>query len=544
MPNDKRLDDLLARAKSDKFKQWLKDLLLRIIEPDTTIRPDIKRLAANEAAVFDLLSQAAIDIGCPQANIRRVPIRSDIDQHPAYTTPYYAGDRAGSVYAGRSNLVIRGPDPDSRAKLVINVHVDTVAPYIAARSNGDTVYGRGAVDDKGGCVAAMGALRLLHEMNQDDSIKHSTEFQFVIDEEMGGNGSLSMALETALTPEAVVVLEPTELQIHPGNRGATWYRVHLDSMESPHVSPTELAFATVLAIEEEGLRLFEESEHVLFPDKPVQTCHGMIGAVGKHPSSVCDRVDLIVCGNDESFSEKIVRRAIDAALDRYCAAYGDKVRNKRLEKHIEIEPTDNAVLVRVFGISGHMGAVRECDGAILKSAYIWDALPEGVRVDLAGKDTSETSIVIEGGQGFLPDRSLASIRDRIVKAATSGVKALVERRGSTFHTDMVSTNFDKLHNDAFACDVDSPWVQATVRAAEFAGIRVRQPLVGFRASCDARIFAGAFPDAEVITFGPGQMAHAHAADEQVNVNDIALASATLCALVLAPHQPQKDPVSF
>ena len=537
MPIDQRLADLLARAKADEFKQWLKDLLLRIMEPDTTISPDIKRLAANEAAVFDLLSQAAIDIGCPPEDIRHVPIRSNIDQHPVYTTAYYAENQAGNVYAGRSNLVIRGPGLDSCAKLVINVHIDTVSPHIAASSNGDTVLGRGAVDDKGGCVAAMGALRLLHEMNlsRGDSINYLTEFQFVIDEEMGGNGSLSMALETSTTPDAVVVLEPTELQIHPGNRGATWYHVDLDTMESPRVSPTELAFAAVLAIEEEGLRLFEESEHPLFPGKPVQTCHGMIGAVGEHPSSVCDRVDLIVRGHDDSFSETTVCRAIDAALDRYCAAYGDKVRNKRLEKHIEIEPTDAAALVHVFGISGHMGAVRECDGAILKAAYIWDALPEDVRVDLVGKDTSETSIVIEGGQGFLPDLSLATIRDRIAQAATSGVKALVERRGGVFHTDMIHTSFDKLHNDAFACDVDAPWVQATVRAAEFAGIRVRQPLVGFCASCDARIFAGAFPDADIITFGPGQMAHAHAADEQVNVNDIVLASATLAALVLAPH---------
>jgi len=529
------LADILSRAKSDEFKQWLNDLLLRIMEPDTTIGSDVERMATNEAAVFDLLSQAAMDIGCSQENIERVAIRPDIDQHPAYTTAYYSEghveDLSKDVYAGRSNLVIRVPGHGSGGKLVINVHIDTVSPHIVASSDGDVVRGRGAVDDKGGCVAAMGALRLLHEtkLSQGDSIPHSVEFQFVIDEEMGGNGSLSMTLEPSASPTAVVVLEPTELQMHPGNRGATWYRVDLDTVSAANISPTDLAFATVLAIEEEGLRIHEESGHALFPDKPVQTNHGILGPVGEHPSSVCDRVDLLVHGSEEA----VICRAIDEALEHYCGLYGDKTGDPRLEKHVEIERQEGEAVVRVFGISGHMGAVRECDGAILKAAYIWNALPEDVRVDLVDRDPSETSIVIEGGQGFLPDRSLDSILNRITKAATSGVKALVERRGTVFHEDMVRTSFDKLQNHAFACNVDGPWVQAAVRASEAAGIEVRRPLVGFRASCDARLFAGAFPDAEVITFGPGRMIHAHAADEQVNITDIAQAAATLGTWVLS-----------
>ena len=509
--HDELAAEIVLQAQSAEFQQWLTALLLRIMAIDTSIGPDVERLAASESAVFDVLSQTALSLGYSQKAIRRVPIRPEICKHPAYTVPYYAVGDAGSIYAGRSNLVIDALGGGSLETLVINAHVDTVAPHVPPTVDGHFVCGRGAVDDKGGCVAAMGALRLLQKLRPKwrDSCQNGLQLQFVIEEEMGGNGSLSLTLEPFPPLAAVVVLEPTDLQIHPGNRGAVWYRAELDTGQTPGMSAANMAFAAVLAMEKEGIRIRAESEHPLFPHKPVQTNHGILGPFGTHPSTVCDRVSILLRGVDITVGSDTIIGRIEEAIARYCAEYGDKVRDKMLPQHYTVERRGENAVVHFFGISGHMGAFAQCDSAILKAAYVGDALPRDVCVEVAAIDGPHTAIIVEGGQGFLPSHSLALIQQRMANAAISGIKRLAESRGAAFDENMARIGFDKLHNDAYAGSADAPWAKAAACAARSVGIRIREPLIGYSVSCDARLFAHAFPIAEVITFGPGHIGQAH-----------------------------------
>ncbi len=92
----------------------------------------------------------------------------------------------------------------------------------------------------------------------------------------------------------------------------------------------------------------------------VQTNHGIIGSYGDHPSTVCDRADLVVSSPSTPQGERLVRY-LDQALSEYTARYGDKVRQGPLAKHFEISEHSSGTLLRIFGISGHMGAVDQCE---------------------------------------------------------------------------------------------------------------------------------------------------------------------------------------
>jgi acetylornithine deacetylase/succinyl-diaminopimelate desuccinylase-like protein len=119
---------------------------------------------------------------------------------------------------------------------------------------------------------------------------------------------------------------------------------------------------------------------------------------------------------------------------------------------------------------------------------------------------------------------MEEIQQRLARAA---------RSGAAYREGAVSVSFDRLHNAAFACDPMRPVFQACAQAARHVGIQASGPVAGFQASCDARIFARFFPEADIVTFGPGLLEHAHGEAEQAPVAQIAEASAAIAAMALA-----------
>ncbi|MGK2933198.1 MAG: M20 family metallopeptidase [Solirubrobacterales bacterium] len=113
---------------------------------------------------------------------------------------------------GRDSLLL-GASKDPVIAIV--AHVDTITPTwsgaTTAQVDGNVVKGLGAVDDKGGVVACLLAAIRLKESGIDlDSVP--AVFAFAVDEETGGSGSRSLAVE--LAPRFAIALEGTEL--HPG----------------------------------------------------------------------------------------------------------------------------------------------------------------------------------------------------------------------------------------------------------------------------------------------------------------------------------------
>jgi len=554
-------DWLAAKRQDPGYRQRAIDLLLQLVRIDTTPKADPAACADADRRVFDLIA-AHLAACSPDVQIERVPIRTEIGDHPYFTLPYYAcgavgaGNGSGSraervrhVYGDRGNLFARLPNP-GRAVLAANAHIDTVAPHIPGRFEGDLVFGRGSLDDKGSCLVMMLAMQLLAQIADRFDTRPACELlcEFVTDEETGGNGSLSAALEKQKGAfDAIVVLEATGLRVYPANRGVVWYVARLDGADGTANGRDVLLEAMAFVVGSLGAcgdKIKAESDHPLFPHRPVQTCHGMLAQFGQHPSRVNDYIPLRLSWQREL--EADVRAQVADALAEYCRQYGDKSKPGEgeavLEKHLAWSDVSCCgAALEVFGLAGHMGSVDRLDGAITKAAAIIRKLVK-VRQE-RGRDWQSVTItlkdrrdlarlVLEGGQGFLPTHELDDVAGRMRQAAAAGVRAYTSLVGLPNEAVSCETTFDKLHNAAFIGPLDGPALNALLAIGRQMSIYGGEPLRGFDVSCDARIFAREFPEAEIITFGPGQLAQAHANDEHVDIKDILTAAEALVRLAL------------
>jgi acetylornithine deacetylase len=134
-----------------------------------------------------------------------------------------------SAVAGRNNVVVRLPGRSGGRSLILNCHLDiqpegdeaewTHAPFsghIDAERN--TIFGRGAMDDKAGVAICLGLMRVIVE--QRLQFDGDLLFQFVLEDEITGNGSLA-CLEAGHVGDAAVILDGTRpdraIDQHAGN---------------------------------------------------------------------------------------------------------------------------------------------------------------------------------------------------------------------------------------------------------------------------------------------------------------------------------------
>jgi acetylornithine deacetylase/succinyl-diaminopimelate desuccinylase-like protein len=528
---------LVERAGEKDFVAFLEKLLVELCGLPSIPGADLARTAQEEGRVYERIS-AALRERALSGTASTMPISAEISRHKSFTYPYYAG--TVDAHRGRSNLVHvfspAGTVAPGRS-VALNAHIDTVGPFLEPRVENGTVFGRGACDDKGGCAAIVGALALLRELAERGGIEPRGRIvsMFVTDEETGGNGSLALAMDRELGKnyDTVIVVESTEGKLHPANRGAVWYKT-----DFPGRSPQRLrvVMEVVRELERAGRTLKEESAHPLFPDRPVQTCHGVLGRFGEHPSAICGMVSFSVRA---PLDKAAVRRAIEPGLAQYIEQYGDKTKRvdprsgqPKVKRHYDLEERKNDLLLTVWGSGGHMGSIPENDGAITKAAFMlagaWERVPAfDVRLE---SDEDPDPLVLEGGQGFLPTHQIEEVESRIREAVQRAYRGSCDRFGYTGGAPMVS--FDKLHNDAFDGEPDSQAMRHGLRAARLAGIPVELPVKGLKVSCDARLFAREYPHKPVITVGPGSLEVAHGDGECMELAELARSSAFLALYLL------------
>lgn len=556
-------EQILAASRSPELRRVVTDLLLRLCAVDTTPYADIERMRAAEDAVFRMLESELDAIPFPGARRERRPINPAIRRHPAFSLLHFTKttERPGglppeAVYANRSNLLYFVPDakggegPDGVA---LNAHIDVVKPYLPPRLDGNIVYGRGACDDKGAVVAMVAALHVLAEVLQAQGRKlaRNVVAMLVVEEETGGNGSLSLAIDRELRQRygSILVLECTGNDIHPANRGALWYRADL---RCPAVNLFEMFAFVNEQLEQEGRAIKAESRHALFPQRPVQTCHGMIGHYGEHPSRICGEVsfNLGITGVVTPAVEACVRDCIEAALAEYVAVYGDKTKSidrttgkPKVDHHYDLLRADHGFRCDVHGSTGHMGSILENDGAITKMGYFVRALFRSkakiaahsggeVTLSLAGDEAVDV-LKLEGGQGFVPTHDITEVMDRVRRAAEHGAEnylRLIGRRQSGRR--VVEVTYDKLHNAAFDGDPDSPAMRHAIAAAKAVGMWRDQPVKGWTVSCDSRLFATEYPGLPVLTSGAGHLEYAHGDGEQMNLDELLTSVAFIATYLL------------
>ena len=500
---------------------------------------------ANEDLSFAAIKELISGFGV-QGVFEEIPIAQRIKAHKAYTKPDYTDSR--EVYKERCNLIFKWTNPvkfHSGKRVAVNAHIDTVAPYFPTAREGAIVRGRGVCDDKSGCVVMIAALGLLKEIEEDFGVTPGDDllFMFVIDEEIGGNGSLSLALnnELKIQYDTLLVLECCDQQIHPANRGAVWYKIEIPTDQI--TQPVDLAMEIIQELEKEGAQIKSESAHPLFLQRPVQTSHGIIGPFGEYPSRICGYLELLL---KTSAPYPQINNCIEDGLQAYMGIYGDKTKiidsetsQPKVERHYDLEAKEDGLLLKIWGSSGHMAATSENDNAITKASVIFETMKEsGLDLDFSlPGDTVPGALVLEGGQGFVPTHSLEEITARLRNASARAYAKYTARHG--LEGQCPTMTFDKLHNDAFEGDPDSSAMRDAVKCAELAGIPVRRPIQGWTASCDARLFAHLNPEKEIITTGPGKLEYAHSDDEQININELAQ-SCVMLTLFLLLHTGSKN----
>jgi acetylornithine deacetylase/succinyl-diaminopimelate desuccinylase-like protein len=554
---------ILAASRTPEMRRYVTELLLEVCAVDTTPDADVARMRHAEDRVFRILERELDTVPFPAARRERRPLNPAIQTHPAFSLLHFTKTRerpAGlppeTVYADRTNLLYRVPGAggyEGPEGVAINAHVDVVKPYLPPRLDGNTVYGRGSCDDKGAVVAMIAALRVLAGVLQAQQKRLAKNLlaMLVVEEETGGNGSLSLAIDRDLRQHygSILVLECTGNDIHPANRGAVWYRADL---QAPGVNLFEMFAFVNEELEREGRALKAESRHALFPQRPVQTCHGMIGHYGEHPSRICGEVSFNIgmAGPLTPAAEACVRDCLEAALAEYIAVYGDKTKvsdrttgRPKVDHHYDLVRTATGLRCDVHGSSGHMGSILDNDGAITKMAGFVRALCRSkakialhsggtVTLSLAGDECLDV-LTLEGGQGFVPTHDIGEIMARVRRAAQHGAETYLRLCGRR-HTGrtVVSVTYDKLHNAAFDGDPDSPAMRHALAAAKEVGMWRDQVIKGWTVSCDSRLFATEYPGLPVLTSGAGHLEYAHGDGEQINLDELTTSIAFIATYLL------------
>ena len=563
---------IFSRTRKPGFKRYLQDLLVELCRIDTTPKPEVAKMRSAEDTCFRILERELGAVGFAEARLERRPINAAIQSHPHYSLLHFtktpqrpAGLSPEETYDNRSNLLYIAPGAGTAKhgqSVALNAHIDVVAPFFPPRVKGGTVFGRGACDDKGPVVSIVAALKVLAEVMVEAGLKlnRNVVAMLVVEEETGGNGSLSLAMDRDLKElyDSIVVCECAGLKFYPANRGAVWYRA--DLRPAPGASVFEMFAFVIEEMEKEGAAIRTESRHDLFPQRPVQTCHGIIGPYGEHPSRICGHVKFLIRfdRSPDAKAELLVRDCLENGLIGYAGLYGDKTKvidastgKPMVARHYDFRREANAFSVDVYGAAGHMGATRERDGAITKTAYLVRSLvlskaklesAAGSPVDfiLADGPSASAHLVLEGGQGFVPTHGIEEVMERLREAAQRGAEAYLRRIGRPERgEEVVTVAYEKLHNVAYDGDPESPTVHNAIAAARSCGLYKDEPVLGWTVSCDARLFATEYPGMPVLTFGPGRLAFAHSDHEQITLDEIRAAVEFLALFLLRQTGTQR-----
>jgi acetylornithine deacetylase len=135
-------------------------------------------------------------------------------------------------------LAARLPGTGGGKSLAFNGHIDVVPvgddsawthPAWGGEVEDGKLWGRGACDMKSGVAAAVLAVQALVE--SDTRLKGDLWLHFVADEEVVGWSTRRLAARLPKV-DAVIVAEPTELQIQPVEGGLVHMRIEVDGRES------------------------------------------------------------------------------------------------------------------------------------------------------------------------------------------------------------------------------------------------------------------------------------------------------------------------
>jgi len=288
----------LAKKIKDAAEQN-RDYLVRLIQDLVRIRSYSGEAEEIQLFLRDLLSGLKMETSL----IKVEPTR--LEQYKGFSFDGFPYDNRYSLLAvRRGSSAAKGQEGRS---LMLNGHIDVVPPGDLESWNDDPlsgkyeqgrVYGRGALDMKGGLAAGITALKLLLDLgyhNRGDLLISS-----VCGEETGGCGAFAL-VESGVKAGGCIILEPTQLKICHLQSGCHTFRITIKG-RSIHAC---MAFKGESAIDKffpiyEALKKMDRKRHEQFsPDlaqnyeNPLNIAPFSVGTVnaGDWPSSVPDRLE-------------------------------------------------------------------------------------------------------------------------------------------------------------------------------------------------------------------------------------------------------------
>ena len=281
-------------------------------------------VTGDEVAVQDRVAELLAELGC---RVERI----EVDPAAAAADPDWPG-----MEMPRERLPIvvgRLGRPGGRRVLLVG-HVDVVPigdpsnwsvdPWAGEVREG-RLYGRGAVDMKGGDASILAAVRALVVAGAAATLEGELVVAFVPSEEDGGQGMLA-AIRAGVTADAAIITEPTGLEIVIAHAGALTFRLTVPgraahaSVRREGVSALDNLMDLVRALEA------DEAERNAAETDPLMTVLGlpyptMVGMVrgGDWASTVMDRVEAdgrygVKLGQSWRDAAGDLRRCIDAAV--------------------------------------------------------------------------------------------------------------------------------------------------------------------------------------------------------------------------------------
>lgn len=173
------------------------------------------------------------------------------------------------VADGRPNVIITARGSGGGKSLMLNAHMDTVGVTgmtngLAPRVEGNRLYGRGSYDMKASLAACLITAKRAKALN----LRGDVIVTAVSDEEVASIGTQAICRDLARwRPDAVIVTEPTEMEIAVAHKGFVWFDIETFGMAAhgsrPHLGVDAIVkMGKVLtALEQLDLHLRAEIGH-------------------------------------------------------------------------------------------------------------------------------------------------------------------------------------------------------------------------------------------------------------------------------------------
>jgi acetylornithine deacetylase len=254
------------------------------------------------------------------------------------------GANKGRTFEGRPNLGGTLAGAGGGRSIMLTGHIDVVPPgppehwtsdpFLPVVENG-FVRGRGVVDMKGGVACMLSAVEILKEIGAP--LRGDIVFTTVVDEEIGGMGSLAM-VDRGFRADAGIMTEPTANRIAPLCHGILWGRIILDGVgghaelapnswqSSGPVDAVQLVRQMLDGIDILNRRwMYDPVKNHPLMDLPNQIIVTQMQA-GEHPSSTAGRGEIIIDvqylphERDEFGLGGIVKREVEDHVRQVCQA--------------------------------------------------------------------------------------------------------------------------------------------------------------------------------------------------------------------------------